>query len=399
MKKYFSLYQHCKYASGIDEGCIYNTLNGQMIRVDSITSRLLKESFYQIPHENDNEKLIKLVDAGLGDFYDYPTMQENYLKYENRQAKYSLMISNIVLNQVYLVTEPECNLCCEFCSEEEHVYTKTHCKKRVGFKKQLDTTAINTVLETCKKLGVDKVSIIGGNPFLDKDLIEQIADLAGDIRTLEIYANVLQIDDQTIDFLLESDIVLVAQIVQCSIDELMMLRTLIEKGINLRVDVLLWKKTEGLANDFCKQLLTFHKFRAGDIKISGLYNSEFSAKDFEPNKKQFHSFSAQTLEISEVYNTCLFGKIAIRLDGKVMPCPMMDNIILGDVTSQSLIDILTGEKYRNLIQLSRNKIEGCSVCAFKNNCMDCRALEYSKSGSLNRCAYCEVNERITCHAN
>ena len=53
MKKYFSLYQHCKYASGIDEGCIYNTLNGQMIRVDSITSRLLKESFYQIPHEND----------------------------------------------------------------------------------------------------------------------------------------------------------------------------------------------------------------------------------------------------------------------------------------------------------------------------------------------------------
>lgn len=394
MNKYFSLYQHCKYASGTLNGCIYNTLNGQMIKVNGELSRLLEESFHNIPQDVNNKELLSLINLGYGDFYDSPTMHENYLKYENRQAKYNLMIGNINLYQVYIILESKCNLECDFCNESNYVYTMTHCKKRAEFNTTLSVSEVLSILKKCKKMGARKLSIIGGNPFLNFDIVKNIVESVKGYDTIQIYANILQLDDNIITFLSDNNIELVVEIVQCSDIEFSNLIKLLENKINIKIDILLWKRTAVLVQDFYEKIMRIGEIQADNIIISNVYSPAFSANNVSIKKRAFHSFSSQSLELSEIYNSCLYGKIAIRLDGVVMPCPMMDNYVIGNLKYEKLTTLLSDSKYQTIIHYSRNKIKGCEKCAYKNNCFDCRSLEYSQSGVLDGCAYCEINERL-----
>lgn len=394
MEKYFSLFQHCKYVSGINNGCIYNTLNGQMIKISSEMSRLLDESFFHVKHDVSNAELKMLVDAGMGDFFDRPPMQENYMDFENRQAKYNLMCSAIQLKEVFVVGEVQCDLDCDFCDEKSTVYTKTHCKKWGKFDEKIQSAHLKDALSTCKNLGANTLSIIGGNPFLNMENIRNLVSMARDagFEKINIYANVINMDYDIVKYCARETIHVIAQVMFCNESEIEKIRQLVQESVAVSVDILSWIQTENTINQFLEKINLIKQNL--HISVSLLYHPDYESKSINVTKRQFGAFTEESLELAEIYNTCLYGKIAIRLDGKILPCPMMEKVVLGNLSEKSLMDILAGDEYREIIQLSRKKINGCNKCAFRHNCIDCRALEMSESRDLHRACYCDMLEEI-----
>ena len=91
----------------------------------------------------------------------------------------------------------------------------------------------------------------------------------------------------------------------------------------------------------------------------------------------------------ELCNNCLYGQIYINISGDVTPCPMMNDIKLGNIVRDDLYEILCKTEYQEIIHLTRSKLPKCKDCAYRYNCLDCRALEMSKSGNLYETDFCE----------
>jgi radical SAM protein with 4Fe4S-binding SPASM domain len=97
-----------------------------------------------------------------------------------------------------------------------------------------------------------------------------------------------------------------------------------------------------------------------------------------------------TLKISflKTYNSCLYGKIAININGDVLLCPMMREIKLGNIKGTTLNKVLRNSKYDEYININKDSISKCSMCSFRYNCTDCRAIEMSATNDLVGLEYC-----------
>lgn len=130
------------------------------------------------------------------------------------------------------------------------------------------------------------------------------------------------------------------------------------------------------------------------IKIDFYYenadNHHYSRKYLnEMYERQFLGMDRKSFTFLEKYNNCLYGKTSINLSGNVTPCPMMNRYVLGNIREQSLLEILADPKYYELTKMTGDKIEKCKDCAFRTNCIDCRALESQASGKINGTYYCK----------
>jgi radical SAM protein with 4Fe4S-binding SPASM domain len=68
------------------------------------------------------------------------------------------------------------------------------------------------------------------------------------------------------------------------------------------------------------------------------------------------------------------GKIAIFPDGRVTPCDHLPDLTLGDITRQSLEDILTGKEMENFTEFMNQKRSDYPECS------DCKYLEFCTGG-------------------
>lgn len=89
------------------------------------------------------------------------------------------------------------------------------------------------------------------------------------------------------------------------------------------------------------------------------------------------------------FNTCLNRKISIDKQGMIKKCPAFTHNF-GDIRKTSLREAVKEKTFKSLDNISKNQIETCSVCEFRNICMDCRALRQNTNNLYSKpikCSY------------
>ncbi len=123
----------------------------------------------------------------------------------------------------------------------------------------------------------------------------------------------------------------------------------------------------------------------GEIYIDLLYPGSLRHLKFNViEMKRIHSAT------TNMYHDCLAGTLAITADGYALPCPLLRNFIVGDAKKETIKQLRRKKRLKNFWKLTKDRIEGCSMCPFKYLCHDCRALEYQASGDIFGIEYCNL---------
>lgn len=101
------------------------------------------------------------------------------------------------------------------------------------------------------------------------------------------------------------------------------------------------------------------------------------------------SFAAFAMSITA--NNCWSGRIAVCANGDVIPCIFSRDQIVGNVRTQSLSDVLKGQKVVELWGITKDSVAVCRDCEYRYACQDCRPLSEAAFGDLYgsnpRCTY------------
>jgi len=126
----------------------------------------------------------------------------------------------------------------------------------------------------------------------------------------------------------------------------------------------------------------------GDLKIyvDVIYPRSLRYMDF--NSIELRKINNLT---NTKYHDCLAGTVSLTADGFVLPCPLLRNMVVGDIREKTFKKIVgKSKKLREFWTMTKDKIESCSSCPLRYLCHDCRALEYQASGDIMGIEYCPL---------
>jgi len=298
-----------------------------------------------------------------------------------------------------------CNLHCNHCyASSDNTVDRTN---------ELNLEEWKIVIKKILSHGVEYITFIGGEPTIRKDLIKSltlfIKESSPNIK-LGIFSNLYQITNSDIDFILNQNLSVSTSLY----------------GINsMQHDTMTnklgsWAKTTSVIQKLTKQnIRIFVGYFKNDSTCSdseiksfienlGVYHydiqehynvgraiqecqTKISTNNILPSSISFDPNNL--LKYSSQHN-CFSDHIAIAPNGDVMGCIMMRKPILGNVLTQSLHTILQNENYLKLVNLTKEKIDGCSVCEFRYACFDCRPGAMGDSDDLLSKPDCGYDPRL-----
>lgn len=80
----------------------------------------------------------------------------------------------------------------------------------------------------------------------------------------------------------------------------------------------------------------------------------------------------QAFTEAQAHNSCLNGKISVDEAGEIRNCPALP-ASFGNVADTSLHAALAASGFRDLWEISKDRVETCRDCEFRYVCTDCRA--------------------------
>ena len=412
--RYFKLYPTVTVITSEKNSCLYDFANGMMISIDRKYSELIDrcKKFMSIDDTKENHEFLdKVRDLGLGYYTDEVLFDEEFVN-TRYDVKTSIAPINNSLNKVFIELGSMCNLNCVFCKDDNVLFRKTGCKKWAHYEKRLNIDNWKYVLQDSIKLNAQELCFIGGNPMLRFDYIKNIIDIAKEVgfKKFTIYTNGTCITNEVIDFLEQNNVMLNIQIL--SFNELVMdsiglsvanlneirftLEKLSKSKVKVVANVLITRFNENEIPDVVNTLKDSFNFK--HINIDYIYNktnNEFYSPKYKDNMYNktnlFGRVTVDKFNYLQSYNSCLKNQIVIREDGEVQICPMM-RISFGNVLDKRIYEIIKGAEYKEYEGLSRNKIDKCSSCSYRYNCLDCRAIEYSATNDLHGLEYCNLGD-------
>ncbi len=90
------------------------------------------------------------------------------------------------------------------------------------------------------------------------------------------------------------------------------------------------------------------------------------------------------------YNNCLSNKLSVSRFGEIKNCPSMDRSF-GNIATTTLKSAIENSDFRDLWQISKDKIEGCNICELRYICQDCRAYRRNKNDIFSKPLKCSYN--------
>lgn len=412
--KYFKLYPTVKFVKTSKNSCLYDFINGQMIKINNDLGELIQNCKNNSPVENNSkeiELLNKLEEMGLGSYTDKITFQEEF---ENTDIDLRTVIlpQNNVINKLFIELGSECNLNCIFCNEDNKLIRKTGCKRWTKYDESLQLDDWEKVLCDISKLKCKQLVFIGGNPLLQIDNIKKLILISKryGFDTFILYTNGTLIDDKVIEIVQKHNVILNIQILSFNertienigIDKSVItdidknLKKLVNNGINIIGEILITSYNENEIEEIKESLK--NKYKIKYVKIEYIYNKPFNqhfSKKYIPamyNKTTtFTKVTKQKFNLLQVWNPCLKGQLVIKGDGEVLICPMIRRSI-GNITQNEIYELLKKPEFMEYVEVSKNKIEKCNECSYKFNCLDCRAIEMSATDNLYGLEFCDIKD-------
>ena len=313
--------------------------------------------------------------------------------------------NRITLNFVWLELTEGCNMRCLHCYEgNRHVCSPN----------ELSTEQWKRIIDELFANGCKRIQFTGGECLLRDDLAELISyALNIGIKDITIFTNASLLSDPIIEFLANRHVKVrfslyghnatihdsITQVPGSFEKTIGNVKKMISEGIQVTPAVVIMRQNENNIEDI-KQFITdlglkyvgYDVIREVFEGTQSLYTpSNQQIIDSKYRKAPSFHISKEKFQKALSHNTCWYGKFAITPTGKVIPCIFERKIVFGDVTQQSISDILNSESLRRHWNLDFSQIEYCKDCEFRFACKDCRPLGMAKCNNIKaknpRCLY------------
>lgn len=103
----------------------------------------------------------------------------------------------------------------------------------------------------------------------------------------------------------------------------------------------------------------------------------------------FQPVSIATVQKTMYGNVCWSDSVCILPNGDVTPCEMEFDNIQGNITRNTLSEIILGEGGEKSQRLTKDKIQGCRDCEYRYACWECRAM-------ANKLDFTTFSKPLTC---
>lgn len=407
MNKFFRLYPFCIYEETLYNACIYNLSNGDVIKVSDDYRNFLHNCEIEIKPVDDKYKYIAidLQNKGLGKIYDNK-IYSCYL-HEGLELEEELEFkTNNTLMTLFLEITTKCNLDCEFCHYPNSFMRRTGCsrdKSETVMTPEIGKKAI----QEAAKLGAKQIVFIGGEPSLYINNIKEFVDCGEKcgINNFILYTNGYQINDKFLNYIQNKNFMVNLQIISLNSKDAITItghtdyveaikKTLSNLDItNLYITVLIGEKNKNAFNNIHDYIST--KYPSAYINKEFIY----PGTDFDYSLDDKTALKIPRLKKVNVvgysenlkHHNCFSKSISVSANGNILPCIMLKNNILGNITDSKLSTILYQDAYFKYKYLSKSRIKPCNLCAYRFSCSDCRAI----NKSLYNEAYCNIADFIS----
>lgn len=331
----------------------------------------------------------------------------------------------------------KCNLKCNYCF---------YANEMAGLK-DMPTATWLKVFEELTKIGIMDVSLTGGEALLRPDIFELIDGIIANRMRYNILSNGTLIDEKLLNKFEIGKRRLRLDYIQVSIDgstaaihnqsrpdsfakAIRGLRLLKEAGFPMAVRVTINRHNlndleniakllledigvrsfgtneampigSGCRSDAETALTSKHKMAAMATigRLQRRYPGRLQAQAGPQAKRKMYAEMVHARRTGEKprawtmgYLTscgCVFSKIDVLHDGSVVPCCMLPGLVLGNVTSESLLDIWYHHSTMNALRERRripmNEVPGCETCEWNLYCNgSCPGLAHQLTGDFNR---------------
>ena len=402
---YFKLNSYAYIVPSNSKGCIYDLKSGKVYTVSKeLCDQIISlEQNTQIEETGvDRTELDKLVKLELGDYYEHNICVDK-IRYGCSRNMKNMMFQKNRIYSLFLQIENICNMDCSFCDEVSYNRV-TGCRK-YSDKKLVSIDQYKKILFDAKKLGCISLSLLGGEPLLQKELVKEILKYAEYLEYKEIYlyTNAFLLDEKfivenkNIYYVIQSvaiqqemlnqidnnrnnlnNFMHVLQILRDNDAKFILYLALTEKNYRLKEEMRNFYEPYKPTKILYKYIYQETKDKEfNKLLVCDPFNEDMRIDD----KQFFHNLDK---------HPCLFGKITVFLNGDIGVCPMMRENIISNIFEESLSQVLIEKKQEKYWYLAVDQIEKCGQCSMRYACFDCRAIEVFKTGNLYKKYYCNI---------
>lgn len=306
------------------------------------------------------------------------------------------------LDFLWIEVTSKCNLRCIHC------YNESEFQKNTGY----STEELKQLMDEATALGCKMLQLTGGECTLRNDLYELLRYARfKEFEFIEVFTNGTLLTEEMVRFFAKEGIAVALSIYSYRAEihdiitrvpgsfqkTLNSLKLLIAYGVSTRCCVTALKQNEedldGTSNFLCQ--LGVLNSSPDLVKPIGRGRSMenwplkygFRSIQTQPS----FSISREAYEKNLQWNSCWYGKAVITSEGDVLPCVFARDLVAGNVTKQSLKEIILGKKMQSFWSLNSDKIETCRDCEYRYLCDDCRPWAFGTTRNLYakspRCAY------------
>jgi MoaA/NifB/PqqE/SkfB family radical SAM enzyme len=384
---YYNFNDNVYLVKGNAKSCVYdfNTLKLYSVNKE-LSDELDKINTAKVQVGSLNDSLQSIIEAfiKMGLIVVSPTSITKFIE----EREYTPTTSKLAWVEI----TNKCNLKCRHCYNESYASSE----------QVMTFENYKLVIDSILKIGIKKLSIIGGEPYFDGNNLRTMLDYAiGKFNVIEIFTNGTLISDDWFDYLEKNDIHL-ALSVYSYIEEVHDNVTGISGSWKRTTDLIKKLKHHRIQYRTCNVLMkdvevgcqsdnTFELGKKQDIvRMAGRAN--FSLLSDDLLRKQIITKDTFTKPLNTALCKALFSghncfsrKIYVASDMTVYPCVMERRIQHCVVKPESGITL-----DENIRTMGKNRIDNCCVCEYRYTCFDCRP--NSLSGELlEKPWYCSYN--------
>lgn len=385
---YYTLCDNVYLIDGYTNSCLYDLNSLKLYLLNTELRNWLKDVLcrgvsYEKLTDDQTIFLTRLVDDNLLEKSEYPD-DSRVNRIPNKKAK---------IQFAWIEITTGCNLKCIHCYEEA--------KNNKG--KQMRLEDFERVVDQLQSIGVRRIQLIGGEPFVLQDkLLEMIKIAYGKFQNIEIFTNGTLLTPKWIEIIKKYKVQIALSVYSYKDKEHdkvtcvpgshketnKAIKLLNYSGIKYRVcNVLMNGVDLGTKNT------TYYELNPNKDVVRmtgranvGLLNRDLILKKLITKEVFTKKINKNLFERLKSGNNCFSSKIYIDCELKVYPCVMERRFFHGSIQTQDLNNILS----QDILLMDKNKVDGCKDCEYRYACFDCRPNTLGKS-IFSKPWYCTYN--------
>lgn len=366
---FYNLNRNVYLVNGKNRGCIYDFNSSKLYSINNELSN-------KIDWINKEPILVEKIEPPLRAIFEQ-LVQLGILTADDTSVTRDIMElrkEDSGIQFAWIEITNQCNLRCRHCYNESNMQCNS----------EMSVSDYKLVVNNLVNLGIQKVQIIGGEPFLNPSRLREMLDYTvGKIKFIEVFTNGTLITSEWVDFFAERKIHVALSVYSYEKDEHDKVTG--QKGS--------WEKTNhaiselkacGVDYRVCNVLMKdidlgtdgsnlYELSEEKDIvRMSGrgnfsLLSDELIHKKLITKQSFRKPLNKNFIERLVSGHNCFRERMYISSNMEIFPCVMERRLKHGAITKQS--GIVLDNNIRNL---SKDKIEGCSSCEYRYACFDCR---------------------------